>query len=611
MNVTLSLFAGAGAQFFDNNGVPLTGGKIYTYSTGTTAPAVTYTTAAGNVAHANPIILDSAGRIPSGGEIWLQVGAGYKFVVKTSADVLLATYDNVPTSAVAPIANDASAIAYEQGYAVTAGSFVVGQTYQIASLGNTDFTLIGATSNTVGAFFIATGVGSGTGTAYLSTTVQAKLRQTVSVFDFMTAAQIADVQAGTLAIDCLPAFQAALASFPNTPGAWPGSYAGVIEIPPGSYYLSNTWKIDRQVRITGHSSPDGNAPGAVRLIFADGIDGIVFEDYRTSVSGNFADGATLERVYITRKNFALSTGDGIWMRTRARLRDIIIDRFGRHGCRIDATSGASTTQGNANNWEIQSSRFMRNGMDGLFVDGADANAGVAIRLDCSANGRHGIYDSSFLGNTYVACHVDANLAEGYKTDNLNNYCVFVGCYEEGGWTPSSFAGATTVLGGVLAQRINNGGMAVGNGSVSGFVSTKGAATLTVGQQQNITDTALTFSSSTLDVWRLTKEVGRWFLRWANYAPATPLSIYGDGTTPANGYARDLTSNGGIGFSDYYLGGTGQMRFRGVRPSIPTSGNWLRGDIVYDENPVAGGYIGWVCVASGTPGTWKAFGAINV
>jgi len=51
------------------------------------------------------------------------------------------------------------------GEAVTAGAFVVGQAYQIISVGNTSFTAIGAESNTVGAYFVATGAGTGTGTA--------------------------------------------------------------------------------------------------------------------------------------------------------------------------------------------------------------------------------------------------------------------------------------------------------------------------------------------------------------------------------------------------------------------------------------------------------------
>jgi hypothetical protein len=49
---------------------------------------------------------------------------------------------------------------------VSAGSFAVGTDYVIGSVGTTDFMLVGASSNTVGVQFTATGAGSGTGTAY-------------------------------------------------------------------------------------------------------------------------------------------------------------------------------------------------------------------------------------------------------------------------------------------------------------------------------------------------------------------------------------------------------------------------------------------------------------
>ncbi len=49
---------------------------------------------------------------------------------------------------------------------ISAGSFVVDSDYQIKTVGTTDFTAIGAASNTVGVQFTATGVGSGTGDAY-------------------------------------------------------------------------------------------------------------------------------------------------------------------------------------------------------------------------------------------------------------------------------------------------------------------------------------------------------------------------------------------------------------------------------------------------------------
>jgi hypothetical protein len=112
MSANLSPVGGAAAQFLDNNGNPLTGGKLYTYEAGTTTPQAAYTTSAGNVAHANPIILDAAGRVP-GGEIWLTASLDYKFSLFTSADVLIATWDNIVGINGTGIATNASAVAYD------------------------------------------------------------------------------------------------------------------------------------------------------------------------------------------------------------------------------------------------------------------------------------------------------------------------------------------------------------------------------------------------------------------------------------------------------------------------------------------------------------------
>lgn len=93
MAVNLSPIWGAGAQLLDNSGNVLTGGKIYTYLAGTTTPATTYTSSNGNTANSNPIILNSAGRVPY--EIWLTDSIEYKFVLKDSNDTLIGTWDNL------------------------------------------------------------------------------------------------------------------------------------------------------------------------------------------------------------------------------------------------------------------------------------------------------------------------------------------------------------------------------------------------------------------------------------------------------------------------------------------------------------------------------------
>lgn len=94
MTVSLSPFYGVAGQLFDDNGNPLAGGTINTYLAGTTTNTPTYTTSVGNIAHSNPIVLNGAGRVPSG-EIWLASGISYKFVVKDSAGNLIGTFDNV------------------------------------------------------------------------------------------------------------------------------------------------------------------------------------------------------------------------------------------------------------------------------------------------------------------------------------------------------------------------------------------------------------------------------------------------------------------------------------------------------------------------------------
>lgn len=109
MTVNLSYVGGAGWQFFDSNGVPLSGGKLYVYEAGTTTPAVTYTSYTGVTPNPHPIILDSAGRPPQ--QIWVSATENSKFVLKTSADVDVWTKDNIPSFA----SVTAAEITYNQG----------------------------------------------------------------------------------------------------------------------------------------------------------------------------------------------------------------------------------------------------------------------------------------------------------------------------------------------------------------------------------------------------------------------------------------------------------------------------------------------------------------
>lgn len=44
--------------------------------------------------------------------------------------------------------------------------------------------------------------------------------------------------------------------------------------------------------------------------------------------------------------------------------------------------------------------------------------------------------------------------------------------------------------------------------------------------------------------------------------------------------------------------------------VPASGQWYARDIVWNATPTSGGPVGWVCVSSGEPGTWRPFGYVG-
>ena len=92
MSVNLSPI-GNGISFLGTTGLPLAGGKLYTYQAGSSTPLASYTTINGNIANANPIILGSDGKLPD--ELWLTYGFNYKLVLTDANDVLIYTYDNI------------------------------------------------------------------------------------------------------------------------------------------------------------------------------------------------------------------------------------------------------------------------------------------------------------------------------------------------------------------------------------------------------------------------------------------------------------------------------------------------------------------------------------
>lgn len=202
-------------QFFDANGNPLVGGKLYSYASGTSTPLATYTDYTGTTANTNPIILDSRGEA----NVWLG-GANYTLALRSATDVLIWSVDGVN------------------------GTF---------SAANVSYTPAG--------------------TGAVTTTVQAKLRQTVSVQDFGAV--------GNGTTDDTLAIQAAINALSAS------GVGGTLLLPAGAY------KITQNLSITWPNSTDQNSPGRI-TIQGDGADISYIYDYRSNASAATGGAITMD-----------------------------------------------------------------------------------------------------------------------------------------------------------------------------------------------------------------------------------------------------------------------------------------------------------------------------
>lgn len=190
-----------------------------------------------------------------------------------------------------------------------------------------------------------------------------------------------------------------------------------VQMPAGEYHFAQTIDLDGGTILLeggGGAKCDG---ALTRLVFPVGVTGIRVQADTTSgatatVASKIGANGSIIRGLQLRGGFAATEGNGhgIHLRGAARIERVTIADFDGQGILVQASAGGSDG-GNANGFSIDSCRIIRC-QNGLKVEGADANAGSVIALDVVANRQWGVWDSSFLGNSYVGCHAAANGWDG-------------------------------------------------------------------------------------------------------------------------------------------------------------------------------------------------------
>ena len=115
------------------------------------------------------------------------------------------------------------------------------------------------------------------------------------------------------------------------------------------------------------------------------------------------------------------------------------------------------------------------------------------------------------------------------------------------------------------------------------------------------------------------KVGTWSTAKLNIITddTTRISISASGAIQLN---DKVNINGKLGVgvknfeTDVDITTAGPVRFEGKKfetgDAAPVDGNYAQGDIVWNKNPQSTGYVGWICIRSGSPGEWKTFGQIS-
>jgi hypothetical protein len=194
----------------------------------------------------------------------------------------------------------------------------------------------------------------------------------------------------------------------------------------------------------------------------------------------------------------------------------------------------------------------------------------------------------------------------YCISNQNSNAVLIGAYMENN-NRSAFHGRAIVMGGIGRTFL---GHTMG-GSDGGILKSREVDTGRTSFGNGLSSTQIYRSdpdsgSSLFFKWNLNDIC--WGIGNSNSGRA--VGITGTGTTRTFGRAAPvpMTLFGHrIALGDF--GSNARIITYGDAP--PAEGNFARGEIIFSRAPSPGGFAGWICTQTGSPGTWKGFGRIDL
>ena len=497
---------------------------------------------------------------------------------------------------------------------------------------------------------------------------------TVNIFRYIPPAEWPAIQNRASAYDCHAAVMSALNS--TTSGAGSSAIGAYVSFPAGAYRFSQTIELKRGCGLLGLGSGlTGGYP--VEFVFSAGVTGLIVQRHDTEQGGvgpstTGADAAIIVGVAFRGAGYSSDTPEahGVYLRARAKCVGVVVTNFKGDGFRIVAVAGASDASrlGNANLFHLENCAGNANWGSGLFIDGADANSGNVIAFNSVNNGRWGIWDASFLGNTYLGCHAATNSRRGqvfhltgryyliddslggstepgtnpavwvylndsgphstypqwvsgasyvtggaYKSDSDSAVSSFFGCYSEGGQAPSNIIAPAIVYGGLHGAGFsaNSSCFIISAGRLTTFevkASAGSAANFNIEFAKRANEAiALSVAGdhvNGLSPFTWDAASGTWVTRHARLNGRTPVSY----TTELSTFSGGRPTAVGAGHVVFSRGAFVCDRMLSYGNNPPTAGEAGRGDMVFNKLAGQGQPSYWQCTTAGTNGVdavWTA------
>lgn len=385
-----------------------------------------------------------------------------------------------------------------------------------------------------------------------------------------------------------------------------------IKFGTGTYNFSEKITITRPVVLEGVNNAGGTKP-STWFYFPNGSDGIQV-NFFVPPSDN-GSGAVIRNLGLYQSG-ATTTGTAFIGLGVCIVENLFVTHWADHGITIQASTGDGN---NANVFKILNCTVGSCGTGtagvghGFYFNGADANAGIVSSCLATSNTGIGFYDSSFLGNTFIACETDGNVLGSYKCDDPNARTAFLNCYVEGGQPAPDLTGAgNAVWFAGLAEGGVTGGTAFQDGRWTQLIakawgassdsnqSTIQLGSLTTAGQQTYVDVKHVTAGNQILRWNSSPKALEWYdttfgtigERWASLMNT---SVNGRWATPSHRIFPE----------GFYVGTTKIKVVSHVPDATDTAGvtDWAPGDLALLDTASAGEFVGWVCTVGGTSGAY--------